>query len=128
VNFITGMSSSAIVRASFSTREDRPLSTSHHGANLLQRRSGAVITVFSGRVLNGSLVLEDEVPLPDGTPVTVSIEVVVGNGEARTPESTTDFAAEPFFGMWADREDMADSTAWVRRQRDEWQQRLTRSD
>jgi hypothetical protein len=27
------------------------------------------------------------------------------------------FAALPFFGMWADREDMRDSAAWVRRLR-----------
>lgn len=26
---------------------------------------------------------------------------------------------EPFFGMWADREDMKDSTAWVRKIREE---------
>lgn len=28
---------------------------------------------------------------------------------------------EPFFGMWADREDMKDSTAWVRKtRREQW--------
>lgn len=26
----------------------------------------------------------------------------------------TDLTQEPFFGMWRNREDMADSTAWVR--------------
>ncbi len=29
---------------------------------------------------------------------------------------------EPFIGMWRDREDMQDSTAWVRKQR-QWEQR-----
>ncbi len=31
-------------------------------------------------------------------------------------------ADEPFIGMWQDREDMRDSTAWVRRQR-QWEQK-----
>jgi hypothetical protein len=30
--------------------------------------------------------------------------------------------------MWADRDDMTDSVAWVRRERDKWQQRLTSRD
>lgn len=32
----------------------------------------------------------------------------------------TDLANEPFVGMWQDREDMRDSTAWVRDQR-QWE-------
>ncbi|MEW6350593.1 MAG: hypothetical protein AB1646_16130 [Thermodesulfobacteriota bacterium] len=31
----------------------------------------------------------------------------------------TDLAQHPFIGMWKDREDMKDSTAWVRRSREE---------
>jgi hypothetical protein len=34
----------------------------------------------------------------------------------------------PSFGMWADREDMQDSSDWVSRQRDAWQQRIRPSD
>ena len=35
---------------------------------------------------------------------------------------------EPFVGMWSDREDMADSTAWVRNLRQtEWEQRRARN-
>ena len=34
----------------------------------------------------------------------------------------------PFFGMWADREDMTDSVAWVRKDREQWRQRATRLD
>ncbi|MBI2843112.1 MAG: DUF2281 domain-containing protein [Armatimonadetes bacterium] len=30
----------------------------------------------------------------------------------------------PFFGMWADREDMTDSAAWVRKERERWDERL----
>ena len=37
-------------------------------------------------------------------------------------------AKEPFIGMWRDREDMADSTAWVRNlRRTEWEQRRARN-
>lgn len=32
----------------------------------------------------------------------------------------TELASEPFVGMWQDREDMRDSTAWVRNQR-QWE-------
>jgi len=32
----------------------------------------------------------------------------------------------PVFGMHAGREDMADSVAWVRREREQWNKRLTR--
>lgn len=34
----------------------------------------------------------------------------------------------PFLGMWADREDMRNSTAWVRKEREKWHQRLARRD
>ena len=31
-------------------------------------------------------------------------------------------------GMWKDREDMKDSVAWVRRERERWHERLTREE
>ncbi len=45
-------------------------------------------------------------------------------------ESTADdgFADLPFFGMWADREDMKDSAAWVREERASWNQRVKSQD
>ena len=33
-------------------------------------------------------------------------------------------AEDPAIGMWEDREDMKDSSAWVRRQREQWSKRL----
>ena len=33
-------------------------------------------------------------------------------------------AEDPAIGMWKDREDMKDSAAWVRRQREHWSKRL----
>jgi hypothetical protein len=78
-----------------------------------------VVTIVTGQVEHGQLVLNDALPLPDGTTVRVAVEVVDVAGEADTSDSTLDFASEPYFGMWANREDMADSVAWVREQRDE---------
>jgi hypothetical protein len=41
------------------------------------------------------------------------------------PRQTLDWESEPFVGMWHDREEMQDSTAWVRRTRQrEWSEPL----
>jgi hypothetical protein len=38
------------------------------------------------------------------------------------PDKRLDLDNEPFVGMWKDREDMADSTQWIRsRRQQEWQ-------
>ena len=42
--------------------------------------------------------------------------------------SDEEFKQLPFFGMYADREDMADSVAWVRQEREQWNTRLTREE
>ena len=42
--------------------------------------------------------------------------------------SNEEFKQLPFFGMHADREDMVDSVAWVRREREQWNKRLTREE
>lgn len=34
--------------------------------------------------------------------------------ESRKSAAKGDLASEPFIGMWSDRDDMTDSTAWVR--------------
>jgi hypothetical protein len=56
--------------------------------------------------------------------VIVHIELVAPPTADRRVE---DFAALPFFGMWADREEITDSAAWVRREREQWHQRAARS-
>jgi hypothetical protein len=80
-----------------------------------------------GKVQNGTLVLDEPVTLPDGTEVRIRIEPVgqLPTSSVLSPEELTRL---PFFGMWADREEMADSVAWVRRMRDQWQQRAARQD
>ena len=40
----------------------------------------------------------------------------------------TPISEDPAIGMWADREDMQDSVAWVRREREQWDKRLTREE
>ncbi len=80
--------------------------------------------IARGKVDNGGLLLAERVPLPDGAEVIVQIE----------PATTTvappaqNFASLPFFGMWADRSDLPESTTWVREQRQHWQQRASRPD
>lgn len=61
----------------------------------------------------------------DGTPVLVTVEPAPPR---KTPMSREEFLAMPFFGMWKDREDMADSEAWVRKVRDQWRQPIPPQD
>ena len=67
-----------------------------------------------GTVQGNEIVIPNGLGLPDGTQVAVTIEPVETGVEGTSPESVEEIAALPFFGMWANREDMADSIAWVR--------------
>lgn len=51
----------------------------------------------------------------------------VSSKRATNKEATNgdNFESLAFFGMWADRDDMSDTGAWVRREREKGQQRLT---
>ena len=77
--------------------------------------------VKHGTVQDGRVMLQEPVDLPEGTRVVVTIEPVK-TLEQRVPtsEEIKEFRAEPFHGMWADREEMDDSAAWVRRIREQW--------
>lgn len=81
-----------------------------------------------GKVQGRTIVFVDPLPLPDGTPVVVHIEQVTQEQPTERAGSEGSFATLPFFGMWADRKDMGDSVAWVRRERERWQERPTRPD
>ena len=88
----------------------------------------AVITE-EGKVNNGHIVLSKPLSLPEGTEVRVQIEPIeTDNAQSTAAEENEDFASQPFFGMWADREDMRDSVAWVRKQRGKWKERITRTE
>ena len=85
-----------------------------------------VLIVEKGKISNGHIVLSKPLSLPEGTEVRVQIEpvdpVVVSDTDSQDKGSdeSEDFANLPCFGMWADREDMRDSVAWMRKQREKW--------
>lgn len=81
-----------------------------------------------GKVQSGNIVFPEPLTLPDGTEVVVRIEpVAMDKGIAVLPDSRN-LADLTFFGMWADREEMGDSAAWVRKEREKWHQRTARQE
>jgi hypothetical protein len=88
--------------------------------------------IKQGWVQNGQLVFSEPLELPEGTEVSVEIELleaeqsVIVQTEQFLREA--DFSALPFFGMWADRKDMKDSTSWLRKERKKWSQRFKPQD
>ncbi len=76
-----------------------------------------------GKIHGGGIVFDEPIDLPEGTEVFVRIEPVAD--KSRSATNGDDFENLPFFGMWAGRDDMVDSVAWVRREREKWQERLT---
>jgi len=83
--------------------------------------------VARGTVQNGAIVTREPLPLPDGTEVAISVGHSDTDHDAEAKARIAEFESLGFHGMWADREDMADSVAWVRKIRTEqWQQRLSR--
>lgn len=81
-----------------------------------------------GKVQGGAIVFSEPLALPEGTEVVVYIEPLSAGRQAAAPAGGEDFATFPFFGMWADREEMRESAAWVRREREKWHQRAVRQD
>ena len=92
------------------------------------------VIIEEGKISNGHIVLSKPLSLPEGTEVRIQIELAdkaaVSDDENQNKDSneSEDFANLPCFGMWADREDMRDSVAWVRKQREKWKERLTRTE
>lgn len=81
-----------------------------------------------GIVRNGGVVFPKPLPLPEGSEVTVYVEPAGQDQQRPAQLSEKEYVAQPFFGLWRDREDMRDSMAWVRGERAKWQQRLSRQD
>ena len=90
--------------------------------------------VAQGKVQNGSIVFPQPLPLPEGMEVVVRIDPITAGSQTtpcratRVPDASTHFADLPFFGMWRDREDMRDTSAWVRKEREQWQRLAARQD
>jgi hypothetical protein len=74
------------------------------------------------KVQEGKLVLDEPVPLPDGTEVIVQVvQVPLQPGPSVTQEQLKELIKDdPLFGMWADRDDIEDSVAWLERERKKW--------
>jgi hypothetical protein len=81
-----------------------------------------------GVVQHGGIVFGKPLALPEGTEVVVRIEPVVTEQESPVGTRQEGFADLAFFGMWADRSDMADGATWVRWEREQWRQRTSRED
>ena len=64
-------------------------------------------------VRDGKLELAKPVEMPDGTAVDVTLILSSLNERQKL------LLIQPAIGMWADREDMVDSVAYIRKQRDE---------
>lgn len=85
--------------------------------------------VENGTILNGAISLDHPLPLADGCQVVVRVATAAVTKESEIPPSVSeDLSSHPFFGLWADREDIVDSSDYVRQERDKWQQRATRQD
>ena len=81
-----------------------------------------MVTKVRGHIKNGAVIPDVPLNMPDGVEVELQITSLYSADE---PIAPYDPAIESVFGMWADREDMADSAAWVRKQRESWSNRLS---
>ena len=77
------------------------------------------VIIEQGEINDGNIVLPKPISLPEGTKVRIQIVTIddTDNKDVKTNENDEDFSKLPFIGMWADREDMRDSVAWVRKLR-----------
>ena len=82
--------------------------------------------IEEGQIQDGGIVFARPVKLPDGIKVIVRIETTPDLVAQNESAIDLDFASLPFFGMWADREEMSDSAEWVRQEREKWRERISR--
>jgi len=79
-----------------------------------------------------SIVPDSKVDLPPDQALEVEVRLIAPAESAAAskpaPRKTPDITSLPFFGMWADRDDMADSAEWVRKEREQWSSRLSGTD
>ena len=93
-----------------------------------------MVFTLRGKVKRGGIVFPTPLELPEDADVSVRISSdpqeieVLPLWKDEFKDDDTPFEDLTFFGMWADREDMADSVEWVSKQRDRWTDRLYRKD
>ena len=71
-----------------------------------------------------AIVPDAEVDLPRDQALEVEVRVLSPSVAPAAPKAP--ISSLPFCGMWADRDDMKDSVAWVNKERRRWKKRLTR--
>lgn len=84
-----------------------------------------MVIIEHGIISNGKISLDKPLPFAEGSKVVVRVEPEApsaGNHHA-AELSAAEFGALPFFGQWADRQDIPDSAEYVRQERAKWQQR-----
>lgn len=93
----------------------------------MQKKMALIIE--EGKVNNGGIVLSKPLSLPEGTEVRIQIEPIAPHDSTNAiADESEDFANLSCFGMWADREEMRDSVAWLQKEREKWYQRHIRTE
>ena len=72
-----------------------------------------------------AFVPNEPLEFPKDQELEIEIHVVTGPRRKRSSKRPVGrITTLPFFGIWADREDMKDSATWVRKERERWNERL----
>lgn len=81
---------------------------------------------FDGR----TIVPDTDLDLQADQPLEVQLRLLTPAETKPTDDrcEKPDIMELPFFGMWADREDMSDGQTWVRKERDKWISRTSDKD
>ena len=87
-----------------------------------------MVVVENGIIISGAISLDHPLPIADGSQVVVRVETAATDPIATALNSSEDLSSHPFFGQWADRKDIVDSSDFVRQEREKWQLRPTRRD
>jgi hypothetical protein len=74
-----------------------------------------MVTAYQGTIQDGQIRLDNTPELPEGARV---ILVVVGKEQEQKSLTLGDLLESPLVGMWADREDIADSAEFARQLRE----------
>ncbi|MEW6237772.1 MAG: hypothetical protein AB1656_20490 [Candidatus Omnitrophota bacterium] len=87
-----------------------------------------MVEVARGVIHGSNIILTEPLPLPEGAEVIIRIELANADRPDKPTLSLEEFKQLPCWGMWKDREDMANSEEWIRKERERWNQRLTKKD